>query len=272
MIALAVLAASTALPSAHAESCGQFDKALGNKAVAEVQHSGRYVLSCHDCRLSFSSEHILTTAELVLAPRESDSECNDGIDNDLDGKIDCADPGCASAPSCGSGKAIDEPDRWQLSLNGQVADLTTVYLPDAADPATWNNLALSSGCVTEVAQPVFRPRDPALAVPGLELGHIEVRGDYDVSILEKAAWSVGEELRACWNVTGRVANPDSPFFKLGISIQKDGTVSRSRVSESMLRDRFAEICIEDLFTALRFDGLSEGQPIVATYSIRLLPR
>jgi hypothetical protein len=270
--ALMLLASSLGLPTANAESCGQFDKALGNKAVAAAQQGGRYVLSCHDCRLSFSSEHSLNTAQVVLAPRESASECNDGIDNDLDGKIDCEDPGCAAAPSCGSGEHVVEPDRWQLSLNGQVADLTTVYLPDPSDPTTWNNLALSIGCVTEVAQAVFHPRDPEAGVPGLEVGHIEVRGDYDVSILEKAAWSVGKELRACWRVTGRVVNPHSPFFKVGISIQKDGTVSRSKTSESMLKDRFAEICAEDIFAKLRFERPPQGQPIVATYSLRFLPQ
>ena len=39
----------------------------------------------------------------VEAAREKETACSDGVDNDLDGKIDCADPNCNKDLACGGG-------------------------------------------------------------------------------------------------------------------------------------------------------------------------
>lgn len=51
---------------------------------------------------STSSSTSLTTTSLPRAPEN----CSDGIDNDLDGLIDCSDPDCQASPSCSLGCPI----------------------------------------------------------------------------------------------------------------------------------------------------------------------
>ncbi|MCJ7507001.1 hypothetical protein MUP05_11140, partial [Candidatus Bathyarchaeota archaeon] len=42
--------------------------------------------------------------------------CNDGKDNDCDGKIDCADPGCATSPSCVSCSSYTSPTSCEANI------------------------------------------------------------------------------------------------------------------------------------------------------------
>ncbi len=51
--------------------------------------------------------------------------CSDGIDNNLDGKIDCADPGCSADPSCQENTSAKCSDGIDNNFNGLI---------DCADP------------------------------------------------------------------------------------------------------------------------------------------
>lgn len=44
------------------------------------------------------------------SPKETGAQCNDGLDNDGNGAIDCADPACAALASCiGCGNGVTDP-------------------------------------------------------------------------------------------------------------------------------------------------------------------
>ncbi|MEO0605780.1 MAG: hypothetical protein AAF211_30390, partial [Myxococcota bacterium] len=45
-------------------------------------------------------------------------QCDDGIDNDLDGRTDCGDPACTGAANCCPIKSITEPGRYPTTLSG----------------------------------------------------------------------------------------------------------------------------------------------------------
>ena len=54
-----------------------------------------FVLSCEEKRSELEDNE-----EEERKEGDSSGECNDGIDNDDDGLIDCNDSGCASRPAC----------------------------------------------------------------------------------------------------------------------------------------------------------------------------
>ncbi len=71
--------------------------------------------------------------------------CTDGIDNDFDGKIDCADSDCAAAPSCQPPPAEVCTDGIDNDRDGKVdcADSDCAAAPSCQPPADAGNLALN---------------------------------------------------------------------------------------------------------------------------------
>jgi len=114
-------------------------------------------------------------------PPESGEQCNDGLDNDQNGLIDCRDPGCAGAPGCTSA-----PDGGA----GADAGAPDAAAPDAITPAVCGN-------------GVVDPPRPALAAPSSVPAKGAVRiaaadfnddGILDLAVLESGATSSQVEI------------------------------------------------------------------------------
>ena len=70
---------------AYGTSCGSLTLEVANKAKAEILKAGTILTYCEDCRISFTEREAVQSVEVVIAPKESLSECNDGLDNDQEG-------------------------------------------------------------------------------------------------------------------------------------------------------------------------------------------
>lgn len=125
-------------------------------------------------------------------PTESETNCTDGMDNDLDDSVDCADADCAISPFCGAGDDCDNAveinggdpvgaafDGIQLDLAGSTVgygdDLAgTCSAPsgDAAD-AVWK-LVLSDPMVVNTVLDFEGYKYPAFYILGGSCGGAEV--------------------------------------------------------------------------------------------------
>jgi hypothetical protein len=64
----------------------------------------------------------------LLQGQIKETQCNDSIDNDGDGKIDCADPNCKKDPVCSDGPA-SSPDLVMFdSLDQEIGTVVDYYL------------------------------------------------------------------------------------------------------------------------------------------------
>ena len=57
----------------------------------------------HDCADAFDSHCVVTGDIECEGPVVGEKDCNDGIDGDSDGKVDCADDDCACVENCSNG-------------------------------------------------------------------------------------------------------------------------------------------------------------------------
>ena len=66
---------------------------------------------------------VLTAQPAAAAPPEKEMVCDDGIDNDNDGKIDCADPNCNKDPVCGDGSSGGEITPATITFDDNAAGI-----------------------------------------------------------------------------------------------------------------------------------------------------
>lgn len=82
-------------------------------------------------------------ASLICAPAVTPENCSDGIDNDGDGKVDCADRDCRNDPNCAATGDRAREGRGKTCKDG--IDNDGDGLVDCADPDCINNRACTQG-------------------------------------------------------------------------------------------------------------------------------
>jgi len=81
------------------------------------------------CEISYANNPVMLTAtEVCVTP---DEDCQDGVDNDLDGLTDCADPDCSINQSCFMEPTLFIPNI--ISINSSNNNVFSIQSPEAID-------------------------------------------------------------------------------------------------------------------------------------------
>jgi hypothetical protein len=122
--------------------------------------------------------------------------CNDGIDNDCDGLIDCADPDCQT--KCGGGSSAGSTAILTGSVNGQAVDKAYIPIPADGRVAVLNaDSATSTGALlTSITMPRgYRPNATA-GNQGTQQVVVISYSSADVQIIDAAHDSLASTLTA----------------------------------------------------------------------------